>query len=103
MPDNTDTPIRERVRKEVETNNPPIKPNQFWYIKNEAGEFLRRIRIIAPYPWPVHDPRDETDRWWIIEAYPAKFTRTSIYELSKVPEFNIRYVFKLETGEDGAY
>ena len=86
MPTNTDAPIRERVRREMETNDPSIEVGAIWSGKDSEGKPLRRIRILARYPDRISD-RD----WWIYENMPGGKLRLEIGQLGRIEEFNLRY------------
>lgn len=88
--------IRIRVRKEMELNDPPIEPGQFWICHNSKGEVFRKLKIIAEYPRELG-----MERFWIVEEHAAKLRNGRLGELSKCPEFNLRYVFRPEDGTDG--
>jgi hypothetical protein len=73
-------------------NNPPIKPGQYWCAYGKDGEVLRRVLILAPVP--AFSSFSKTERSWIYEERPNKMMKE--IRLSTCPEFNLRYVFKLE-------
>jgi hypothetical protein len=76
-------------------NAPPIEVNQVWCGYDGDGVLLRRVRILAPYPDPI--PAPSTNRAWIYMDLPGgRLNRLSLNELRVCPEFNLRYVFKLE-------
>lgn len=75
-------------------NDPPIEVNQRWVCFNQEGEVFRRIRIMASHP----DGDSQTgERMWIYVDEPAKMRRVNYGELRSCPEFNLRYVFTLES------
>jgi hypothetical protein len=59
-----------------------IEPGQVWAVYGESGKLLRRIRILAKHPF---------NDCWIYERIGAYHG-----ELGRIPEFNLRYVFRLE-------
>jgi hypothetical protein len=88
MPVNSDINIRERVRKEIEANDPPIEIGSVWYCPdNMASVILRRIRILARY-------LGSSD--WIYEELPGGKFKMQSYHISRIPEFSLRYVFRPE-------
>ena len=73
------------AQRQVEENSPPIEVNQEWAVFNENGNVLRKIRILAKHP--------DKD-YWIIEDLQSKLLPCP-NGMSKIPEFNLRYVFQL--------
>jgi hypothetical protein len=80
-----------QVQREIDANDPPIEPLQIWSIK-KGKEVLRSIRILAEHPAP---PFAEPGRAWICEELAGK-VRLRKGELSIWPEFNLRYVLRLQ-------
>jgi hypothetical protein len=94
MSTNTDAPIRERVRREMEANDPPIEVGAVWSGKDAEGKPLRRIRILAAYP-----PDDKySEKYWIYENLPGGKLRLQIGLMGRIPEFNLRYFAEPEEG-----
>jgi hypothetical protein len=93
MPVSSDINIRERVRREIEANDPPVEIGSTWYCPDiMASVILRRIRILARYPGvPLTEDSD-----WIYEELPGGKLRMQSYHISRIPEFNLRYVFRPE-------
>ena len=84
------------TREAYLANDPPIEVNQRWVCFRESGEVFRRLRILAPHPDP-----DQTDgtRRWIYHDEPAGMKMVDHYVLRDLPEFNLRYVFRLEESD----
>lgn len=81
------------TQREVETNDPPIEVGQYWFCKSK-GKILRRLRIIAEHPFPDYA---EKGRAFIYEEHRSEMLKTRpLHELGVIPEFNLRFVFKLE-------
>jgi hypothetical protein len=85
MPVNSDINYPQHVRREIETNDPPIEIGAIWSCLTQHGEKLRRIRILARYPGSLED--------WIVEDLPAKL-KLDAFRITRYPEFNLRYVFR---------
>lgn len=96
--ESTDTITRRRVRRAIETNDPEIKPGQFWVARNESGEIMRRLLILAQYPDDVglQSVLQYEKRLWIYEEHRGKLFKTDVGRISTCAEFNLRYVFELE-------
>ena len=77
--------------QEYEKNDPPIEPNQIW-IGTDGDKVLRRIRILA-----LHLDEIDGRRAWIYQEQAAKMRNLDIGRLGICPEFNLRFVFHLET------
>lgn len=92
--------IVKRINKDIETNSPPIRLGEFWVSKKDDGKtVLRRVRIVGRY-LPDLD-RDDIARFvsqecWITQEYPSVMSKTELYRLNIIPEFNLRYVFDPE-------
>jgi len=87
MPTNTDAQIRHRVHVEMLRNDPPIEVGSIWSGKNNEEEVLRRIRILAPYPF---DDKC-SENWWIYENMPGGKLKLEIGRIGRIQEFNLRY------------
>lgn len=96
--DSADASLMSQIRREIGTDFPPIIPGQIWVTRlgREGQPPMRRIRIIAEYPF--RDPffKDEKDRLWLYENMPGGSLRLNMGEISRCPEFNLRYVFRPE-------
>lgn len=81
-----------QVERETEANKPAVEPNQVWSIKKD-GVALRRLRIMALHP----DTDNDGGRKWIVAELPGKM-RPHVWpdSLNTIPEFNLRYVFRVE-------
>lgn len=90
--------MRQRVLKELETNDPPIVPGQLWIAKDEAGKVTRRILILAQYPLDIGMRKINSyeGRLWLYEECAGGIYKTEIGRIGTCPEFNLRYVFQLE-------
>lgn len=89
MMDTTEQTRFTKTQLACDNNDPPIEVNQHWIAYFSDGVTIgRRVRIIAQHP----------DGGWIYaEAEGGKLkTGRMIGELSRCPEFNLRYVFELE-------
>lgn len=91
MPVNDDSKIRDRVRKEIVRDDPPIEVGSIWFARGSGGSVLRRIRILAKYPGIDKDDKD-----WIYENLPGGTFRLIAYSMSRINEFNLRYVYRPE-------
>lgn len=78
----------------VKNNDPPIEVNQRW-IAYVDGEVYRCLRILALHP----DLNKNGDRMWIFCDERAEMKREYFgpYNIGVCPEFNLRFVFELET------
>jgi hypothetical protein len=83
------TKTYKEVFEQMASNDPPIEINQIWIVKNEEGKILRKLRILAEYPY-------DREKTWIYEELPSKMNRMGIRRMGTCPEFNLRYVFELE-------
>lgn len=83
-----------QVQREIEANDPPIEVNQVWYMGSKRAP-TRRIRILARYPEPL-PYADDKQRVWLYANLPGGSMRLRSHELGAFPEFNLRYVARLE-------
>lgn len=90
------------ISRQLVSNEPPVEPGQIWVTKlNKPGARpMRRIRIIAEYPFRDVIFLDEKDRLWIYENLPGSALRMGIGEIGRCPEFNLRFIFELEGTHD---
>jgi hypothetical protein len=79
------------TQKAYRENDPPIEVNQIWSAPDVFGKCLRRVRVMA-----IHPDTDKGKRLWITQDVPGGMMKTDFYRLQACPEFNLRYVFKLE-------
>lgn len=82
--------IAQTVR-EIKANDPQIKANQIWVARSHR-KIIRRLRILAQMPEPT-GLSDEKQKVWIVEEKPSPMMHE--IRIFKVPEFNLRYVFRL--------
>lgn len=65
-----------------------VKPDQQWIARNENGEEIRRLRVLAAHP----------DGGWIVVDMPSKMARRmSSWQMVRCPELNLKIVFDLDT------
>jgi hypothetical protein len=74
----------ERVQKEIETGNPPIIRGEIWHAIDDYGEVLRSIRILG----------EDLHGLIIYEEMPEGKLKTDVLGLGRIPEMNLRYVFR---------
>jgi len=67
-------------------NDPPIEVNQEWVAKDEDGEVIRILRILAPHP----------DGGYIFTDLPSKIVKRD-FHMRVTPEYNLRRIFELKT------
>lgn len=73
------------VQREVKENDPPIEVNQEWAASSDEGTINRKVRILAKHP--------DAD-YWIVEDLQSRLIPNP-YGMTKIPEFNLRYVMQL--------
>lgn len=94
---NLDDTTRYKITREAYKNDDPaVEPEQFWVCYDLKGRVLRRIKILALYP-KYGKQHTGTERIWIYEEYNSELFRLEIGRLGICPEFNLRYVFVLES------
>lgn len=83
------------VQKQMKENDPPIEVGQFWVAVNSTtGVVNRRIRILGRYLTDNKSILKESNMW-IYQEHPGSM-RTETGRIGVCPEFNLRYIFRLE-------
>lgn len=80
-------------RAQAEMRDPtllPITVGQIWVALDTEDNVMRRLRIIAPYDY------NTDEKMWVYEEMPGGVLRTQIGRFSRLPEFNLRMVFRPE-------
>jgi hypothetical protein len=81
-----------QVDREVAANDPPVEVGQIWIARGKGRKIIRRMQILASLRSDLAPNRN--GRWWIVRDLPSKMMRAS--HISTIPEFNLRYVFRLQ-------
>jgi hypothetical protein len=82
----------DRVRHEIETNDPPVEIGQTWSPRftDRYRRSLRRVHVVAPYPFSDHDQRE-----WVVEWIAL------VSHLERVTEYTLRWLYELDKDKTG--
>lgn len=80
----------------VESNDPPIEPNQTWSCVDTDGSLIRQLRILALHPDPSQGGIYDGQRQWIY-IDTNKGRQKPGREISVLPEYNLRRIFALDS------
>lgn len=78
------------INKEIADDEPELVIGDYWIATDEDGVVQRKVRIVGWYPF------ENAHHYVLIEEHPAKMKTGRDFEISKCPEFNLRYVFRPE-------
>lgn len=78
------------IKEEMDNDDPELVIGDYWIATDEDGTVLRKVRIVGWYPF------ENIHHYVLIEEQPSKMKTGRTWEISRCPEFNLRYVFRPE-------
>lgn len=82
------------VRQEMDSNSPPVVVGQYWKVIDKRNRVLRRVRIVAAYPFDTGYSDDQ--RKWVIENQQSAMNKMDLRSMNTILEFNLRFAFEPE-------